>query len=389
MGHVCVYVEISFLTVFLHKQWSSSVILLGLKSSGRPSVKIKRFKITRHKHGQRRIDLWKLQQTSFFKNYEIHFVHCKRNLKLCSLCGEAIQRSKEKEHFEENHVEINCVQCGQKTTRSEEGNHLAYECGKRPITCHYCELRLPRERMSEHQEFCGTRTEFCRKCSRYVLVRDFMDYDSACDGGMNDRQHDLPVSLPCEFCGSLIQQDEVDAHQRECQRLEETEGSQIPLVVEDSDGVFREMVRTPDNFTSSDLHDNQFKPKMKTTASLLCLVKSVANCVHLINWWNTRNNISNWERRRSSFWFSFRKERLLTSDLNHFRFSRLHQDQLNNGRGDDPFPFANFTMEGAPYDLIANIFRDLEDRRWTFSIQLVIILPFYNRKFVWGGFRSF
>ena len=115
-------------------------------------------------------------------------------------------------------MEINCVQCGQKTTRSEEGNHLAYECGKRPITCHYCELRLPRERMSEHQEFCGTRTEFCHKCSRYVLVRDFMDHDSACDGGINNRQHDLPVSLPCEFCGSLIQQDELDAHQRECQR---------------------------------------------------------------------------------------------------------------------------------------------------------------------------
>ena len=116
-----------------------------------------------------------------------------------------------------------------------------------------------------------------------ALVRDFMDHDSACDGGMNDRQHDLPVSLPCEFCGSLIQQDKVDAHQRECQRLEETEGAQIPLVVEDSDGVFREMVRKPDNFTSSDSHDNQFKRKVKTTASLLYLVKSVANCVHLIN----------------------------------------------------------------------------------------------------------
>ena len=38
--------------------------------------------------------------------------------------------------------------------------------------------------------------------------------------------------------------------------LEETEDSQILLIVEDSDGVFREMVRTPDNFTSSDSHDN-------------------------------------------------------------------------------------------------------------------------------------
>ena len=42
-----------------------------------------------------------------------------------------------------------------------------------------------------------------------------------------------------------------DAHQRECQQLEETEDSQIPLVLEDIDSVFREMVRTPDYFTSS------------------------------------------------------------------------------------------------------------------------------------------
>ena len=47
--------------------------------------------------------------------------------------------------------------------------------------------------------------------------------------------------------------DELDAHQRECQRLEETEDSQIPIVVEDNDGVLREMVRT---LTSSDSHDS-------------------------------------------------------------------------------------------------------------------------------------
>ena len=48
----------------------------------------------------------------------------------------------------------------------------------------------------------------------------------------------------------------LDAHQRECQHLEETEDSQIPLVLEDIDGVFREMLRTPDYFTSSDSHDD-------------------------------------------------------------------------------------------------------------------------------------
>ena len=99
------------------------------------------------------------------------------------------------------------------------------------------------------------------------------------------------------------------------------------------------------------------------------------NCVHLIDWWNTRNNVSQRERERererrcSGFWFSLRKERLYIGDLTHFRFSRLHQNQLNNGREDDPFTFANFPMEGATYDLMANIFRDLEDRRWPFDMM--------------------
>ena len=75
------------------------------------------------------------------------------------------------------------------------------------------------------------------------------------------------------------------------------------------------------------------------------------------------------ERRCSGFWFSLRKERLYIGDLTHFRFSRLHQNQFNNGREDDPFTFANFTMEGATYDLMANIFRDLEDRRWPFDMM--------------------
>ena len=71
------------------------------------------------------------------------------------------------------------------------------------------------------------------------------------------------------------------------------------------------------------------------------------------------------ERRRSGFWFSLRK----WSDLPHFRFSRPHQNLLNKWREDNPFTFANYTMEGAPYDLMANVFRDLEDRRWPFKMM--------------------
>ena len=62
-----------------------------------------------------------------------------------------------------------------------------------------------------------------------------------------------------------------DAHQRECQQLEETEDSQIPLVLEDIDSVFREMVRTPDYFTSSDSHDDiETKSEDNSIVALPC-----------------------------------------------------------------------------------------------------------------------
>ena len=148
--------------------------------------------------------------------------------------------------------------------------------------------------------------------------------------------------------------DELDAHQCECQRLGETEDSQIPLFVDYIDGVFREIVRTHDNI-ETESEDN-------STVSLLCeicdelrpsdkLMEHQEQCIQ--------------EREGVLFWFSLRKR----SDLSHFRFSRLHENLLNKGREDDPFTFANFTMEGVPYDLMANVFRDLEDRRWPLKMM--------------------
>ena len=56
--------------------------------------------------------------------------------------------------------------------------------------------------------------------------------------------------------------DELDTHQCEFQLLGETEDFQIPLVVEDIDGMFREIVRTHDNI-ETESEDN-------STVSLLC-----------------------------------------------------------------------------------------------------------------------
>ena len=172
----------------------------------------------------------------------------------------------------------------------------------------------------------------------------------------------------CLICGLLFQLDELDGHQRECQRLEETEGSQIPLVVEDSDGVFREMVRTPDNFTSSDSHDNiETESEDNSIVALPCEI-----CDELCPSGRLMEHQEQYIQKREGVQDSGsaleNEEPPHRSDPPDFRFSRLRQNLLNDGREDDPFTFANFTMEGAPYDLVENVFRDLEDRQWPFEM---------------------
>lgn len=306
-----------------------------------------------------------------FENYQMHIVHCKRNIQLCSLCGEAVLRSEEREHFDEYHAEINCVQCGQKTTRSEEGNHLANECGKRPIPCQYCEISLPREKIPEHQEFCGSRTEFCHKCSRYILIRDLQNHEKSCDGSRASQ-----TALPCEFCGSSIPSEKLDAHQRQC--LEESQDLQIPLLVESVDGVFREIAAARGNrgseesaptgeetrdhvYSNSVSHDGaEAKAEENSIVALPCeicgelcpsdrLMEHQEEC--------SRESESTAEPTASGC-----EEHMYESDLPHFRFSR----RSNRDRDDS---FDNFTTEGSPYDILANVFRHLEERRWPFEMM--------------------
>ena len=154
--------------------------------------------------------------------------------------------------------------------------------------------------------------------------------------------------------------DELDAHQCECQRLGETEDSQIPLFVDYIDGVFREIVRTHDNI-ETESEDN-------STVSLLCeICDELRPSDKLME--HQEQCIQEREGVQGSGSPSENEEPLHRSDRSHFRFSRLHQNPMDNGREDDPFTFANFTMEGVPYDLMANIFRDLEDRRWPFEMM--------------------
>ena len=53
------------------------------------------------------------------------------------------------------------------------------------------------------------------------------------------------------------------------------------------------MVRTPNNFTRSNSRDDI---ETESEDNVALPVKSLANCVNLINWWNTKNNESKREK---------------------------------------------------------------------------------------------
>ena len=311
------------------------------------------------------------------ENFQMHDIHCRRNIQLCTLCGEAVSRREKKRHFEDYHAEIDCVQCGQKITRMEEESHLEDKCGKRLIPCQFCEISLPRERMEEHEEFCGSRTELCQKCSTYVLVRDFQNHEKSCDG---------VSTLPCEFCGVMLPFDRLDAHQRQC--LNEIEGLQdgVPLLVEGDDGLFHEIgaSNTANNrertqtgsekriFSRSASHEiSEDAEENESIVALPCeicgelcpsdrLIEHQEECGH-----ESESDLDH----EIEFSTSGRQE----PNGSHFRFM-WEQTNREPSSMEVENPFHSFITESSVHDMLGNLFQrsvlgDVEERMRTFAMM--------------------
>ncbi|XP_055556921.1 TRAF-type zinc finger domain-containing protein 1-like isoform X1 [Falco biarmicus] len=59
-------------------------------------------------------------------------------------------------------------------------DHKAFVCLLRLVLCPYCEIQLPLKAMVNHELYCGTRTEKCENCHRYILVRDLKEHPQVC-----------------------------------------------------------------------------------------------------------------------------------------------------------------------------------------------------------------
>uniref|UniRef100_A0A3Q3KNZ7 TRAF-type domain-containing protein n=1 Tax=Monopterus albus TaxID=43700 RepID=A0A3Q3KNZ7_MONAL len=105
-------------------------------------------------------------------NFALHETHCSRFLCLCPDCDEAVPKEQLEKHREEQHTQVRCSKCNQKLERCQLLDHESDECVERLQTCQFCELELPWKHLDEHCRVCGSRTELCRDCGRYVRLSD-------------------------------------------------------------------------------------------------------------------------------------------------------------------------------------------------------------------------
>ena len=185
--------------------------------------------------------------------------------------------------------------------------------------------------------------------------------------------------MPCEFCGSSIPLENLDAHQRQC--LQESQGSQIPLLVEGEDSFFQEIAATRRRNSGSherrdhNIYSNFFS---RDSTEAPCEAQAFNSIVALPceicgelcpsdRLMKHQEGCNQESENTADPTTSGREENMYGSDLPHFRFSRARRNSPSRNNLEDSFD--DVTIQGSPYYILANVFRDLEERRWPFEMM--------------------
>nr|XP_033811491.1 TRAF-type zinc finger domain-containing protein 1 isoform X2 [Geotrypetes seraphini] len=127
-------------------------------------------------------------------NFTIHEIHCKRNITVCRICMEPVPKSEIDDHIEFEHAQITC-KCGMKLEKIHLEKHETLECCLRLVNCQYCELELAFNKVEEHEDYCGARTEMCNGCGRNVMVKVSKTHPQIC-GKEEDKKNNRDRPQP-------------------------------------------------------------------------------------------------------------------------------------------------------------------------------------------------
>ncbi|XP_039613095.1 XIAP-associated factor 1 [Polypterus senegalus] len=170
-------------------------------------------------------------------NFSLHIVHCHRFLSICPLCDESVPSDQLEEHRDREHRKVQCIQCRKKIENYKLEIHKLEECLQRMNICPFCDLEMPFCKLSEHKAACGSRTQLCPDCNKYIkLVDEEKHYDDCPakqqqieqeenedvkkqDANMGvysfaDRGSGLEHS--CWYCMKSIPAAEIKKHERDC-----------------------------------------------------------------------------------------------------------------------------------------------------------------------------
>ncbi|XP_043974696.1 XIAP-associated factor 1 isoform X3 [Gambusia affinis] len=154
-------------------------------------------------------------------NFPLHESHCKRFLCVCPDCDETVPKDQLSQHREEQHTMVKCSKCNKKTERCHLKDHEADECPERLQKCTFCELEVPWKQLEEHTVVCGSRTELCKDCSRYIKLSDQSEHSSTCSAAEGeDLTQTLSSALDkknrvsCRNCGRSFLEKEIDHHEQ-------------------------------------------------------------------------------------------------------------------------------------------------------------------------------
>ena len=112
--------------------------------------------------------------------------------------------------MEEFHSVVFC-DCGDAIEKRLLSTHKLTECPKRIVRCSYCPLDMPYVELFEHEAKCGSQTEKCDSCSRYIQKRDLLVHMVTCaeeqelrKQGLKGNSGNSPYGSPFKYGGGGI-----------------------------------------------------------------------------------------------------------------------------------------------------------------------------------------
>ncbi|CAI7818196.1 unnamed protein product [Closterium sp. NIES-54] len=105
-------------------------------------------------------------------NLPLHVAHCETRLVRCDGCDEMVASAAMDQHIAAVHAPAPCSLCGEPMERRLLAEHEASACPLRSMICAYCDLPVTAMDLQSHTDVCGSRTDQCEICNKYVRKRE-------------------------------------------------------------------------------------------------------------------------------------------------------------------------------------------------------------------------